>query len=56
MFLLDIGNSRLKWAMADEHGLSAFGNYIYHKPDVSVNLDRIWQSFQQRLRRSGVTS
>lgn len=44
MFLLDIGNSRLKWAMADEHGLSAFGNHIYHKSDVVDNLDRIWQA------------
>ena len=44
MFLLDIGNSRLKWAVADEHGLSAFGNYIYRKSDVVVELDRIWRA------------
>lgn len=44
MFLLDIGNSRLKWAMADEDGLSAFGNYIYHKSDLAGNLNHIWQA------------
>jgi type III pantothenate kinase len=43
MLLVDIGNSRLKWAIADEHGLTENGNYIYHKSDLTGNLDHAWQ-------------
>ena len=44
MFLLDIGNTRLKWATADEDKISGFGNFIYHKSDLAGNLDRIWKA------------
>lgn len=47
MFLLDIGNSRLKWATTNGDGLSAFGNYLYQKSGLAGDLNRLWQSLPQ---------
>ena len=44
MFLLDIGNSRMKWAITEGDGLSAFGNWIYRQTGLSGELDRMWQT------------
>jgi type III pantothenate kinase len=43
MFLVDIGNSRIKWASADELELSAHGSSSYSKSGLNGVLARIWQ-------------
>ena len=40
--LVDIGNSRIKWAEQNNDQLSAGQGDYYHKSDIAGSLDRLW--------------
>lgn len=49
--LIDLGNSRLKWALADADGIVRQGAFAHHGTDIAQALDREWPA---RPRVDGV--
>ncbi len=50
MLLVDAGNTRIKWGLASEHGISNYSAFPYKGKPVHETLNQAWAKLQTPLR------